>query len=98
MENKVELSEAIKLVNVEIEKNRKLLEDEAKSEGSPIMVEGETYTGYPVQTMVDPGKVIPICLNYDFPTYKVLEEDFPQGMWDDLAQLLGLEHVYAIDL
>lgn len=98
MEEKMKLPEAVKLVATEIEKQRKKLEDKAKSENGSIMVEGETYTGYSVRTMVEPDKVIPICLNYDFPTYKVLEEDFPQGMWDDLAQLLGLEHVYAIDL
>lgn len=37
-------------------------------------------------------------LDYWYPVYKVLEEEAPQGMWDELARLVGLDSVFSVDL
>ena len=64
----------------------------------PIMVEGETKTGYFCQLMVDPKDVAKILLEYDYPVFAVLEEEPPQGIWDDLADRFGLASVCSFDL
>jgi hypothetical protein len=64
----------------------------------PIMVEGETKTGYFCQLMVDPKDVAKILLEYDYPVFAVLEEEPPQGIWDDLADRFGLASVSSFDL
>lgn len=64
----------------------------------PVMVEGETKTGYFVQTLVDPREVADILLKYDYPIFAVLEEEPPQAMWDELADRFGLDSVTSFDL
>lgn len=64
----------------------------------PIMVEGETSTGYSCQLMTSPKRVAAIVLKYDYPVFAVLEEEPPQAMWDELAREFGLEHVLWVDL
>lgn len=64
----------------------------------PIMVEGETRTGYYCQMMVDPKDVAQILLKYDYPVFAVLEEEPPQGIWEDLAERFGLASVSSFDL
>lgn len=39
-----------------------------------------------------------IFLEYNYPTIRILGEDAPQGMWDDLADLVGIESCYSVDL
>lgn len=62
-------------------------------ERDPIMVEGKTSTGYYCQLMADPKDAAKILLKYDYPVWRVLDEDAPRAMWEDLGREFGLEHV-----
>lgn len=73
-----------------------LLKEDATPE--PVMVEAETRTGHYCQMMVDPREIAPIILKYDYPIYKVLEEEPPQRMWYELAEKLGVDVVTSFDL
>ena len=64
----------------------------------PILIEGETETGYSCSMMVNPKDVAKILLKYDFPIYEVLGDEAPQGMWDDLAEQFGVGAVTSFDL
>ena len=92
--------EAVKLVNDAIMAEYKQLEEIAKSdnEDDPIMVEGETTTGYYCQMMVAPREVAKIALEYNYPVWHILEQDYPDGMWEDLGRKFGLATVCSIDL
>lgn len=93
------LAEAIKIVNAEIRVLRDEYEKIAHTEEQdPIMVEGETTKGYPVHTMVDPKEIAKIFLWYDYATIRVLGEDAPDNMWKSIADLVGLDTVYGVDL
>lgn len=93
------LSGAVKLVNEAIQEERARLEKIVSDEEQhPIMVEGETEAGYYCQIMVDPKDVARIFLRHDYPTWKVLEEDFPDEMWNELARKVGLASVSGADL
>jgi len=93
------LISAVKLVNEVIIAEYKRLEEISKTEeGEPIMVEGETTAGYFCQLMVDPKDVAKIMLDYNYPVWRVLEEDAPDGMWEDLGCKFGLAHVCSVDL
>ena len=98
-QNKMPLDIAVPVVNAAIEEYRKKLKACSESdEESPIMVEGSTTTGYYCQLMVDPREVAEILLRWEYPTYRILEEEAPQGMWDELAEHFGLDTVGAFDL
>ena len=62
------------------------------------MVEGEMSAGYFCQLMVDPKDVAKILLEYDYSVWRVLEEEAPDEMWEDLGRKFGLEHVCSVDL
>ena len=95
----IPLSEAVRIVRAAIKAEEDRLQRIADSqEEEPIMLEGETSAGYIVHVMSDPAKVAKVLLDYDYPLYKVLEEDWPQEMWDALAQMVGLESVYSVDM
>lgn len=64
----------------------------------PVMIEGETRTGYYCQLMVDPRDIAPILLKYEYPIYRVLEEDPPEQMWCELGEKFGLDTVTSFDL
>lgn len=94
-----DLTAAIKLVHAEIEAYRKeLSEIKAGEDQGPVMVEGETSTGYYCHLMVDPKDAARIMLDYDFPVYKILGEDAPEEMWEEMARKFGLESVSSVDL
>lgn len=98
-ENKSELAKAVAIVNKAIQNETiRLTEIANTEEGDPILVEGETSTGYQCQLMVDPQGCARIALQYDFPTYKILEEDFPEDMWKAFSQEYGLGAVSSVDL
>ena len=99
-EDNEKLHEAIKLVNDAIMTEFKKLEEIAKSdnEDDPIMVEGETSTGYYCQMMVAPREVAKIILEYNYPVWHILEQDYPDGMWEDLGRKFGLATVCSIDI
>ena len=61
----------------------------------PIMVEGETTAGYYCQLMANPQEVAKIFVDYDYALYRVLGEDAPDTMWEDLGRKFGLEHVFT---
>ena len=93
------LEQAVTLVNDTIRAERKSLEDIARvDEHDPIMVEGETLAGYYCQLMVDPKDAAKIMLEYDYPVWRVLGEDAPDAMWEDLGRKFGLESVCSVDI
>ena len=95
----IELKDAVAVVQKEIRDLRAKYESVAKTEEQdPILVEGETSAGYCCQLMVDPKDVAKILLEYDYPVWRVLEEEAPDEMWEDLGRKFGLEHVYSVDL
>ena len=93
------LATAVKLVNEAISADEERLKIIASgSDQDPIMIEGETDTGYYCQIMVDPKEVARVFLRYDYSIWKVLELDAPDGMWDELARIFGLKTVSSVDL
>ncbi len=64
----------------------------------PVLIEGETRTGYQCQLFVAAKEVALIVLKYDYPVFAVLEEEPPQAMWDELASHFGLASVLSFDL
>ena len=97
--NDERLTEAVKLVNEAITAEFKRLEEIAKTEeGDPIMIEGETTAGYYCHIMVDPKDVAKIALEYNYPFWHILQQDYPDGIWEDLGRKFGLETVCSMDL
>lgn len=98
----LELKKAVEMVNeaISIERTKlealTLLKEDATPD--PICIEGETETGYYCQMMVDPRDAARILLDYDYPMYKVLGEDFPEEMWNELGRKFGIKSVSSIDL
>lgn len=96
-EEKLEV--AVHRVNEAIADEYKRLEEIAKTEeGDPILVEGETTAGYFCQMMVDPKDVAKIALEYNYPVWHILKQDYPEEMWEELGRKFGLETVTSIDL
>ena len=97
----IKLEDAVAVVQKEIRKWREKYESVATNENGqdhPIMVEGETTAGYYCQLMVNPQEVAKIFADYDYALYRVLGEDAPDAMWEDLGRKFGLEHVCSVDL
>ncbi len=98
-EKNEEINGAVNLVNEAIKAERSRLEEIAKTEeGDPILIEGETTAGYFCHMMVDPKDVAKIALEYNYPVWHILQQDYPDGMWEDLGRKFGLETVCSIDL
>ena len=96
---KEELAQAVKIVNEAIRaEEEKLKKIASTEEQAPIMIEGTTSAGYCCQLMASPKDAARIMLDYNYPTWKVLEEEAPCGMWEDLGRKFGLESVSSIDL
>ena len=90
---------AVKLVNEAIAVEYKRLEEVLKAEESePIIIEGETTAGYYCQLMGDPKDVAKIMLDYNYPVWRVLGEDAPDNMWEELGYKFGLTRVCSVDL
>ena len=95
----IKLEDTVAVVQKEIRKWHTKYESVVKAEEQdPIMVEGETLTGYYCQLMTDPKDVAKILLEYDHPVWCVFDEDAPDAIWEDLGRKFGLEHVYSVDL
>ena len=62
------------------------------------MVESETTVGYFCQLMVNSQEVAKIFVDYDYALYRVLGEDAPDAIWEDLGRKFGLERVCSVDL
>lgn len=95
----IKLEDAVAVVQKEICDLRAKYESIAKTEEQdPILVEGETSAGYYCQLMVNPQEVAKIFVDYDYALYRVLGEDAPDAMWEDLGRKFGLEHVCSVEL
>ena len=95
----IKLEDAVAVVQKEIRDLRAKYETIAKTEEQdPIMVEGETTAGYYCQLMVNPQEAAKIFVDYDYALYRVLGEDAPDAMREDLGRKFGLEHVCSVDL
>ena len=93
------LVEASRIVREAITKYCKELEGYIKNEeNDPILVEGETATGYYCQMMVDPKDVAEIILRYDYPVWHVIGEEAPDEIWEELGRKFGLSVVNSFDL
>lgn len=55
------------------------------------MVEDETTAGYFCQLMVDSKEVARIFVDYDYALYRVIGEDAPDAIWEDLSRKFGLD-------
>ena len=97
---KERLAEAVKLVNDAITKETKRLQDilDGDDEQSPVVVEGETFENYYCQLMVNPKEVAKIMLRHDYPTWRILGEDAPVEMWEDMGRKFGIKAVSGVDL
>lgn len=97
-----ELNRARDIINQKISDERTKLEAftllKPDADPDPICIEGETTAGYYCQLMVDPRDCAPILLKHDYEIYKVLQEDFPAEMWEELGQKFGLATVTSVDL
>ena len=93
------LAEAVKLVNEAIMAEYKRIEEIAKTEeADPILIEGETTAGYFCHMMADPKEVAKIALEYNYPVWHILEQDYPDGMWEDIGRKFGLAAASSMDL
>ena len=43
-------------------------------------------------------EVAKIALEYNYPVWHILRQDYPDGMWGDLGRKFGLATVCSIDL
>ncbi len=93
------ISEAVRLVNAEIEAARKRLKDISQTEeADPVLVEGETSAGYYALVMVNPNEIAKIMLKYDYHFWDTLEQDAPDDMWQNIAEMVGLESVSSVGI
>lgn len=94
-----ELLNAVKVVQAAIkakeDRYRKIASTE---EQDPILIEGETRTGYDCHLMVDPKDVAQVFLDYDFALWDTVVGEVSDSMWDRLAEIYGLDRVYSVDL
>lgn len=96
---KATILEAVHLVNAEIEAVRKRLEDIVQTvDASPIMVEGRTSAGCDAQVMADPSKIAKIMLKHEYHLWSTLEQEVSENMWRDIAEMVGLERAYSVDI
>lgn len=97
-----ELSNARDIINQKISDERTKLEAftllKPDATPNPILIEGETEMGYYCQMMVDPRDCAPILLKHDYPIYKVLQEEYPDEMWEELGRKFGIKTVTCVDL
>ena len=99
MKANINIKDAVELVNSEIaayEENLQFLL--TNKENEPIMVEGETHTGYHCMMMVDPADVARVLLDFNYPTIHILEQEPPYDLWEELGRKFGLKTVSSFDL
>ena len=98
--NDTDYSEAISIIIDAISSHAEKLSNIAKSteELDPVLLEGETSTGFYVRAFIDPKIAAKIFLKHGYSAYLALGLDAPRKMWDELAAVFGLELVLSIDL
>lgn len=93
------ISEAVNLVNAEIEAVKERLEDIAHTrDASPIMVVGRTSTDCDAEVMVDPSKVARLMLKHEYYLWDTLQQEAPYDMWLDIAAMAGLKRASCVDI
>lgn len=93
------VSDAVRLVNAEIEAVREHLEDIAQAiDASPVMVEGRTFTNCDAQVMVNPSKIAKIMLKYEYHLWDTLQQEVSYDMWLDIARTVGLKNASCVDI
>ena len=93
------ISEAVRLVNTEIEAARKHLRDIVHTEAAPtILVEGETSAGCCAKVMASPNEIAKIMLMYNFHVWDILDNEASDAMWRDIAETVGLESVSSVGI
>ena len=92
------LSEAVIVEQkmAEIEENLRGYADAAEGECGRAVLDGRTTTGYDAFITLDGGKVARILLNYNYPLYTAMGLDYPDEMWAELAELVGLYVVSGV--
>lgn len=95
----IKLEDAVAVVQKKIREWHTKYESVVKAEEQdPIMVEDETTASYFCQLMVDPKEAARIFVDYDYALYRVIGEDAPDAMWEDLSRKFGLESICSVDL
>ena len=95
----MDLPEAVRIVNAAIEaRTRRMREIADGKVHRPIEITGETETDYPAAVQVDSAKACKIMLDYNEPIYRTLDIEYPEGLWDALADLAGIHVVGSIDV
>lgn len=93
------ISDAIHLVNAEIEAARKRLEYISQAKAAiPILIVGKTGTGCDAQVMESSAKIAEILLRNDYHIWDTLGVDVPHYMWGEIAQVVGLGIVSSVDI
>ena len=95
------LNDALEIVSKAIDEYKAKLEAINNSDtdsNDPIMIEGETNAGYYCQLMVNPKEIAPTLLAYKYYNCRVLKQEAPDAMWEELAAHFGLYKVTSFDL
>lgn len=92
--------EALEIIQQKISDYRTKLEAITLSTADcePVLLDGETTTGYYCNLMINPKTAASIMLKYDYPIFATLGEDAPREMWRELADEYGLGSVSSVDL
>lgn len=92
MKNEEVVKEVKEMIKAEEDRLNEIAEQQ-----SPVMVEGLTTTEYYCQIMSNPRPIVKIMLDWNYPLYKVLGEDAPDGMWDEMSTEIGVR-VTGVDI
>ncbi len=93
------LSDAVKLVNAEIDSAEKYLERIVKTEDAELVsVDGKTFAGFDVTVWANSSQIAATMLEHNFHWWNTLELDAPDAMWEEIAELVGLDTVYFVDI
>lgn len=93
------LSDAVQLVNDKIADTCTKLEKISKNTGVPLVsVDGVTSTGCCATAQIAPDKVAKVMLRFNYHFWHVLNDDEPEEMWDEIAELVGFESASSVDI
>lgn len=97
--DEMNIKDAISTVLLAISKERERLEEISKDdEADPICVFGHTHTGISAQAMVASSIIAEIYLRYDYPIYRILGLNAKDTMMREIAELVGFQCVFDVDL
>lgn len=98
-QTKAAVEDAISVINEVItEYDNKLLSIKGDENANHVVYfKGVTNTGFDVTLSADLSNIVGILNKYDYSIYTALNLNYPDGMWDELADLLGLKGVSYMD-